>query len=145
MESFMEDPDHGAGFSMVERIAERVFPADPNMFCACKEAVDAAELVVPRVLSPLSGENRRLVNQRGLFTKHYKPLGGSIASIFAEDRRKDGVYCCDEAILLKINIPNEWREECLQWLDAANINFLSLFPDLDGASLFANTRLPKRG
>lgn len=140
MESFMEVDDHGAGLGMIERIAERLFPADPDTFCKCKEAVDAAEIRVPRVISPLSGENRRLVSQRGLFTKHYCPLEESITELFAEDRTT-GKYFGDEAILLKINIPNSQRDRALRWLDAANINFLSLFPDLQGASLFANTRL----
>jgi hypothetical protein len=140
MESFMEGDDHGAGLGIIERIAERLFPADPDTFCKCKEAVDAAELVVPRVIAPLSGENRRLVSQRGLFTKHYGPLEEMLPGLFAEDR-KTGKYFGDEAILLKINMPNSQRDVALRWLDAANINSLSLFPDLQGASLFANTRL----
>jgi FRG domain-containing protein len=140
MASFMEGDDHGAGLGMIERIAERLFPADPDTFCKCKEAVDAAELVVPRVISPLSGENSRLISQRGLFTKHYSPLEDMVAKLFVDDQA-GAKYFSHEPILLKINIPNSERDRALRWLDSANINFLSLFPDLQGASLFANTRL----
>ena len=101
MASFMEGDDHSAGLGMIERIAERLFPADPDTFCKCKEAVDAAELVVPRMISPLSGENRRLVSQRGLFTKHYSPLEEMVAGLFVDDQA-GAKYFSHEPVLLKL-------------------------------------------
>ena len=84
---------------------------------------------------PLSDENARLVNQGGLFTR--PPTGMDleqwVENTFAED--------CEFVILLKIEIPNKDRLLCLRSLNRMNINHLTLFPDLYGASTFANMDL----
>jgi hypothetical protein len=142
LSSFMDDEEPAEGFSLAERIAERLFPADLKIYSMCREAVHATELEVPRIISPLSGENQRLVNQRGLFTKLTKPipLEDWVAGFFNEEPMK-GTYCSDEAILIKVELPNEERSEALRWLDAVNVNYLSLFPDLYGAAQFSNARI----
>jgi hypothetical protein len=144
--SFAEEyPDYGRNDPVgviAERIVERLIPADLQRFSMVTEAMDAAEHEVPRIISPLSGENPRLVNQRGLFTK----FTGSV-SLEQWVRGYDfgegngGPNSLDQEVLLKINIPGEQCESALEWLDAANINYLSLFPDIEGAARFANTRL----
>lgn len=143
--SFAEEhPDYGrndpAGV-IAERISERLLPADLERFSTVTEAMDAAELEVPRIISPLSGENPRLVNQRGLFTKFTasRSLDAWVRDYF--DGGHGGPNSRDQEILLKINIPDEACESALNWLDAANINYLSLFPDIEGAARFANTRV----
>ena len=83
--------------------------------------------------TPLQDDNSRLVNQNGLFSRCTagKPLDVWIAEKYASED-KNGV-------MLKILIPNEGRQECLRTLNKMNINHLTLFPDLYGASKFVNT------
>ena len=83
---------------------------------------------------PLIDENARLVSQGGLFTR--APIGLSI-----EDWVAKAFEDSNTSVLLKVLIPDGDRAVCLQSLDRMNINHLSLFPDLSGASRFANLRL----
>lgn len=90
------------------------------------------------VVRPQTDENPRLVNQNGLFTK--VPLGTDpeklVNVLFAGQ---------NNAMLYKILIPDDERSKILKALNRMNINYLSLFPDLNGASLFCNLRseIPK--
>lgn len=87
------------------------------------------ELVLVR---PLSDENHRLVNQGGLFTRLRSTK--SLEAWVTDNHPKD-----DEGLsLLKILIPNDDRDACLRTLNRMNINPLSLFPDLAGASRYSN-------
>jgi hypothetical protein len=81
---------------------------------------------------PLSDENQRLVNQSGLFSR--APDGQNLGDWVR--LRFQGVTT--DQILRKLLIPNEDREGCLKMLNRMNINHLTLFPDLDGASRFCN-------
>lgn len=83
-------------------------------------------------IRPLSDENTRLVNQGGLFTR--APDDMSLESWVRRNYKKDDTGYT----LLKISIPNKDREECLKTLNRMNINHLTLFPDLYGASRFCN-------
>lgn len=81
---------------------------------------------------PLSDENHRLVSQGGLFTR-------SPVSISLEDWVQQNQPDHEEGYtLVKILVPNKDRQNSLRILNRMNINYLSLFPDLDGASRFAN-------
>lgn len=84
---------------------------------------------------PMQDENVRLVSQAGLFTQ--LPPGitvdGWIRRNFAGD---DGF-----TRLVKIEIPDTGREDCLLTLNRMNINHLSLFPDPYGAGKHCNTAL----
>jgi hypothetical protein len=91
----------------------------------------------PRVIEfidPMSDENQRLVSQGGLFTR--APVGISIEDWVADEFRGSSA-----TVLLKIEIPDEDRLTCLRTLERMNINHLSLFPDLSGASRYTNLKL----
>lgn len=83
-------------------------------------------------IRPLSDENQRLVNQGGLFSRGptQKALEAWLKDTHSE---RDEGY-----ILIKILIPNSEREVCLKALNRMNINHLTLFPDISGASRFCN-------
>lgn len=89
--------------------------------------------------SPFSDENPRLVNQGGLFSR--LPVGLDLEEWF----RKYWGAESESPFLLKIRIPDEDAEKCLRSLALMNINHLTLFPDLQGASEFCNTALKVEG
>jgi hypothetical protein len=95
---------------------------------------EQGRLPVIELVDPLSDENPRLVSQGGLFTR--APIGTPIER-WIEDQFEGSTA----AILVRIEIPDSDREVCLRTLDRMNINHLSLFPDIAGASRFTNLKL----
>jgi hypothetical protein len=85
-------------------------------------------------VEPMSDENQRLVSQSGLFTR--APVGVPVDR-WVQDAFRDS----RAAVLLRIKIPNSDRLNCLGTLNRMNINHLSLFPDLTGASRSTNLKL----
>lgn len=83
---------------------------------------------------PRQEENARLVNQAGLFTR--APLG--LAVDHWVDQNHPGVT---NAPLIKLNLPDKDRAECLRTLTKMNINHITLFPDLYGAGQHCNKML----
>jgi FRG domain-containing protein len=85
-------------------------------------------------IEPLSDENNRLVSQGALFTRAPDGvlLEQWIAYMFPEDEKSH---------LMKIVMPSKDRVLALRSLNRMNINHLSLFPDLEGATKFANLHL----
>ena len=88
-------------------------------------------------VEPKLDGNPRLTSQGGLFTK---------SSVFSKDWDIKGWieenFKGDNNIhLIKITIPNSERIKWLRSLDKMNINHLSLFPDLFGASIYCNNKL----
>ena len=86
------------------------------------------------IINPLSDQNARLVNQRGLFTK--QPIGTDIETWVKKNFKGIDTHIA----LIKIEIPEEdgHRNKFLQFLNRANINSLTLFPDLTGAAIHCN-------
>lgn len=82
-------------------------------------------------IRPLSDENQRLVNQGGLFSR--APDGIDLALWIKNNFQNSRKY-----ILMKVIIPNKDRNDCLRTLNRMNINHLTLFPDLYGASKYCN-------
>lgn len=83
-------------------------------------------------IRPYSDENQRLVNQGGLFTR--APTGKTLDQWVQENHdASDKGYT-----LIKVFVPNKDRDGCQRNLNRMNINHLSLFPDLYGASKFCN-------
>ena len=108
-----------------------------------KERVNAAKNSLSRMLldyeikleasfiRPLSDENHRLMNQGGLFSR--TPTGKTLEQ-WVQEHCSEG----ESGTIIKILIPNQSRENCLRNLNRMNINHLSLFADLFGASRFCN-------
>lgn len=86
-------------------------------------------------IEPLSDENARLVNQNGLFTR--SPAGVDMESWMKSNFKDEK----DDILIWKILLPDSERETALRSLNRMNINHLSLFPDLYGASKFVNIDL----
>jgi hypothetical protein len=85
-------------------------------------------------IQPLTDENARLVNQGGLFTR--APDGVDIETWMRQQYKNDHF-----TRLIKLNIPSKNRDIALRSLNRMNINHVSLFPDLYGASKFVNMDL----
>lgn len=83
---------------------------------------------------PMSDENPRLVAQGGLFTR--TPIGIPVQNWIAAHFEES-----PSPALTRILIPCRDRGTCLRALNRMNINHLSLFPDLNGASRFVNLAL----
>jgi len=114
---------------------EAVFRKSASLVGSDEE--EGSRLPIIEFIEPLSDENARLVSQSGLFSR--APIGTSIEHWIANAFEDSGEY-----ILIKIEIPNRDRTNCLRSLDRMNINHLSLFPDLMGASRFTNLSLELR-
>lgn len=87
-----------------------------------------------KIVRPLSDENSRLVNQRGLFTR-----GPNNIDLESWIRMHSSANNLME--LIKINIPITGVVDCLRYLNRMNINHSTLFPDLTGASEHCNKHL----
>jgi hypothetical protein len=85
-------------------------------------------------IRPLTDENPRLISQRGLFTKVPSQI---TVDEWVISNFKDAPIT--GAPLLKVYIPGFDRLKALKSLNRMNVNHLSLFPDLDGASKYCNT------
>ncbi len=81
---------------------------------------------------PLTDENQRLISQNGLFTKcpFRIDLEGWVQKHFAGEEKAPKLY--------KLLLPETERLTALRSLNRMNINYLTLFPDLVGASLHSN-------
>ncbi|MBS1721403.1 MAG: FRG domain-containing protein [Armatimonadetes bacterium] len=89
-----------------------------------------------KVIDPESSFNSRLLSQRGVLTKVEKPgsIEEHIMGVYnGKLSRKNGI--------MKFLIPDREREIALKALNQMNINHMSLFPDLEGASQYSNLRL----
>lgn len=89
------------------------------------------------IINPLFDQNPRIVNQRGLLTR--LPIGVDLESwVKVHFSGVKGIV-----VFIKIEIPEQegHRNKFLQFLNRANINSLTLFPDLIGASEHTNNTI----
>ena len=95
---------------------------------------------IVEIIAPLTDDNARLVNQRGLFTRA-SPGADLEAWVRTQFSGRT------DSVMIKIEIPeyDGDRESCLQALNLMNINHLTLFPDLSGACEFCNMSLSIQG
>jgi hypothetical protein len=87
---------------------------------------------VVELVQPLSDDNARLVNQAGLFTR--APDGEDIETWVKREFQGDN----ETYHLMKVTFPDNERHDVLRSLNRMNINYLSLFPDMYGASMHCN-------
>ena len=97
-------------------------------------SIEAGRIPIVEIVDPMSDENQRLVSQGGCFTR--APIGTALEQWVA--RAFEGSM---DPRLIRIEVPDADRLSCLQALNRMNINHLSLFPDLSGASRATNLRL----
>lgn len=91
------------------------------------------------IISPQIDDNARLVSQRGLFTR---TLGSGLCHDIESWMRKN-FKGNNRAIMIKIAVIENLgdRNDFLRFLNRVNINYLTLFPDLDGAARHCNMQL----
>ena len=84
-----------------------------------------------RIFSPKRFNNPRIVAQRGLFT--FSQSGKPIEEILQLNGMTD---------LIEKNLINtKLKPDIVKYLDIHNINQMSLYPDITGAALYANTKI----
>jgi len=98
------------------------------------KSIERGRPPILELFDSLSEENPRLVSQGGLFTR--TPIGVPVEQWVAQQFEGSS-----KPVLFRIEIPERDRLTCLRALDRMNINHLSLFPDLSGASQYANRKL----
>ena len=86
-----------------------------------------------KVVNPITDENTRLINQSGLFIKVL--TNQDLEKMFKIKYKGNTT----EYEMIKIRIPNKHREIALRSLNRMNINHNTLFPDIQGASIYSNT------
>ncbi len=95
--------------------------------------IDGRKPVV-EIVRPMSDDNSRLVNQRGLFTRGPN-------NVDLEKWVKEHDRAAKTMSLIKLSVPKKGADDCLRYLNRMNINHSTLFPDLYGASQFCNMEL----
>lgn len=91
-----------------------------------------------RMFNPSTNENPRIHAQGGNHV--FTPNDTSIENWIKDSRATTGYQ---GAVLTKIIMPNERRDDILKSLNKMNINYLSIFPDYHGAALYCNMTLDK--
>lgn len=109
-----------------------IWALDPNEVQKKSKLLNNKDRV--EIVNPLSDQNPRLVNQRGLFTK--LPIGTDMESWVKSNFKGIDSFI----VLIKIEIPEKTghRNKFLRFMNRANINSLTLFADLVGASTHCN-------
>lgn len=94
--------------------------------------------LTPRPFAPTTETSYRLVAQSGLFLKMPKKtdLETYVRDHFPDETSTTSSHA--RSVVIKIVIKNDDRTGCLKMLNKMNINRLTLFPDLDGASRYIN-------
>lgn len=134
------NPRHTKELSKFDRTFaqwKRTHEARWNVYHREEDKPPAAPIPCFQYFDPLSSEHKRLLNQIGVFT--ITSDGRSI------ERCVETFYPKDDTswILIRIALPTARREEFLKQLHWMNINHLSLFPDLLGASKYSNQELER--
>jgi hypothetical protein len=131
-ESFMKELQNPGwkGRILIERLQDQKIATDV-ISKAYATVQKNAEQNYLRMFSPNRYFSGRIVGQRGLFT--YILNRKSIDEILLD--------CHLESLLTKIDIEPKLKNSALAFLDAMNINHMTIYPDITGAALYANDKL----
>lgn len=137
-----ESPFVAAYFSYITEIKKK--NNERVVYAVHRDVLDYLTALVKRdsndefveFINPLLDENARLVSQRGLFTK--LPIKDDLESWIKRYHKLLGEEYKRSFILIKIYLPESNRISALKQLNRMNINSLTLFPDLLGASEYCN-------
>lgn len=111
-----------------------VYSLDPINLITLRESLKIPDEEKLHMFFSKSSTNPRLIAQQGLFTNCPFPY-------IIEDWLIEKVIRFDKNILTKHIIPSSYRESALRSLTRMNINYLTLFPDLEGAAKHSNLEL----
>jgi len=89
------------------------------------------ELERVRMFSPKRFFSGRIIGQRGLFTYSLSRL--AIDEILQKQSQSD--------LLTRYMISPDLKSEALTFLDAMNVNYMTIYPDVSGAAQYANSKL----
>ena len=128
--AFEELATDSTPYRVVYTLDQRAVDAK-NVEIAEGPSLETGRVPVIEFIDPLSDENPRLVSQGSLFTR--APIGTPIERWVAQ-----AFEGSELPVLRRIEIPDGERLTCLRGLNRMNINHVSLFPDLSGASRFVN-------
>lgn len=124
------DIDGWRGRIIIERHQNQKIALDPAAIAYAK-VVESLEGKVVRIFSPHRYFSGRVIGQRGLFS--YVLNRSDLKQVL--DSCKLGTY------LEEIKIDAKLREPALKFLDAMNINHMTVFPDIMGAAHYSNMKL----
>lgn len=119
-------------------ILDGVCPASEDMRNACRLSLEEVEQQCVRICRPRSGENTRIIPQRGLFTYY---TGDKDIWKWIDDEFRG----TKEHVLVKIDLKNDKRESFLKNLEIMEIDHLLAFPDLIGVSDYCNHNFSRGG
>ncbi len=105
-----------------------------KLLSACESATVNRDYFMAEIIQPTMIENARLISQACLFTMY--PLG-----ITLEEWVQEQYAGVEDEILIKVDIPDDQRVQCLRTLHQMNITNLTLFPDIDGSARYCNDLL----
>ncbi|GKX67406.1 FRG domain-containing protein [Inconstantimicrobium mannanitabidum] len=91
------------------------------------------------ILKPFMDDNPRLIAQSGLLA--YIPLNTDLESLIAQYFPNCNDLCYCDPVLIKFQLPNTERVEALKTLQKMNITDATIYPDLQGSSLYCNMKL----
>lgn len=131
--AFISSEESTTGYRIIYGISQTTIEWKSNIIK--KEHKSSSRPNIVEFIEPLSDENIRLVSQGALFTR--SPSGIDLESWIKENFKENE----DKVRMWKLLIPESERKIILQSLNRMNINHVSLFPDVYGASKYVNLDL----
>lgn len=131
--AFEEAKPSASEFRTVFALDRRAVFLRSHQINQSEESIENGRVALIEFIEPLYDENQRLVSQGGLFTR--SPIATPV-----ERWVQQAFEGINKPVLIAIKIHDSDRAGCLRALDRMNINHVSLFPDLSGASRATNLK-----